>query len=146
MSQQKKETLVLSLTLLITLGLLGIGAWWFFGRSGLKLNEVKNSTEKVGDRSLKDRISFGKKSLIPGETSPAKRAGVEAIAAQNYPEAITNLEAALKIKRNDPEALIFLNNAQIGNRKSYTIAVSVPIRTDLNGLFYLEKHDNNSPL
>jgi branched-chain amino acid transport system substrate-binding protein len=133
MSHQKKETLVLSLTLLITLGLLGIGAWWFFGRSGLKLNEAKNSTEKVGDRALKDRISFGEKSLIPGETSPAKRAGVEAIAAQNYPEAITNLEAALKTKRNDPEALIFLNNARIGNRQSYTIAVSVPIRIDLNG-------------
>lgn len=122
MSQQKKETLVLVLTLLITLGLLGIGAWWFSGRSG----------SKFSDRSLQDRISFGEKTLIFGEISPAKRAGVEAIAAKNYPEAITNLEAALKAKRNDPEALIFLNNARIGNDKSYMIAVTVPLGIDPN--------------
>jgi branched-chain amino acid transport system substrate-binding protein len=132
MSQQKKESLVLGLTLLITLGLLGIGAWWFSSRSGLKLGEGNTATEKVGNRSLKDGISFGEKNFIPGENSPAKRAGIEAIAAKNYPEAITNLEAALATKRNDPETLIFLNNARIGNSKRYTIAVSIPISTDPN--------------
>jgi branched-chain amino acid transport system substrate-binding protein len=133
MSQQKKETLVLVLTLLITLGVLGIGAWWFSTRSGLKLSATNNSTEKFGDFTLKDRISFGEKTLIPDEISPEKRSGIEAIAAQNYPAAVTNLEAALATKRNDPETLIFLNNARIGNSKSYTIAVSVPISTDPNG-------------
>jgi branched-chain amino acid transport system substrate-binding protein len=42
------------------------------------------------------------------------------------------LEAALKSDRNDPEALIYLNNARIGNRKSYAIAASIPIGTAQN--------------
>ena len=74
-----------------------------------------------------------KKSLIPGEVQPAKRDGIEAIAAGNYDKAITNLAAALRVNRNDPEALIFLNNARIGKQKSYSVAVSVPIGSDLNG-------------
>lgn len=133
MSQQKKETLVLALTLLITLGLLGIGAWWFFGRPGVKLNGENAVTENIGNLAVKDRISFGERSLIPGEISPEKRSGIEAIADRNYPEAISQLEAALATRRNDPEALIFLNNAKIGNNKSYTIAVTVPLSTDPNG-------------
>lgn len=133
MSQQKKETLVLVLTLLITLGLLGIGAWWFFSRARLNVSPTNNSLENVGDRGVKERISLGEKALISGDISPAKQAGMAAIAANNYPQAITNLESALTAKRNDPETLIFLNNARIGNNKSYTIAVSVPISTDPNG-------------
>lgn len=133
MSQQKKDTLVLVLTLLITLGLLGIGAWLFSNRSGLKIPQTNNSTYSRGDRSVKDRITFGEKTLMSGESSPAKQAGMAAIAAQNYPEAIANLESALSAKRNDPETLIFLNNAKIGNSKSHAIAVSVPISSDPNG-------------
>jgi len=70
MSQQKKETLVLALTLLITLGLLGIGAWWFFGRSSVKLNGGNAVTENARNLAVKDRISFGERSLISGDISP----------------------------------------------------------------------------
>jgi branched-chain amino acid transport system substrate-binding protein len=42
------------------------------------------------------------------------------------------LETSLQQNRNDPEALIYLNNARIGGGKSYTIAVSVPIATAEN--------------
>ncbi len=50
----------------------------------------------------------------------------------NYNTAIANLEASLQASPNDPEALIYLNNARIGNQKSYTIAAAVPIGSDVN--------------
>ena len=56
-----------------------------------------------------------------------KRDGVAAIANKNYPEAVTKLQAALAENPNSPETRIYFNNALIGNNKSYTIAVSVPI-------------------
>jgi ABC-type branched-subunit amino acid transport system substrate-binding protein len=56
-----------------------------------------------------------------------KKAGVLAIANQNYAEAVTKLQAALVENPNSPETRIYLNNALIGNNKSYTIATSVPI-------------------
>ena len=56
-----------------------------------------------------------------------KRAGVLAIANQNYAEAVSKLQAALIENPNSPETRIYLNNALIGNNKSYTIATSVPI-------------------
>lgn len=136
MSQQKNETVVLVLAFLITLGLVGGGVWWFIN-SGFKPDasitpdsEISGSTTT---QPLQDRISLGEKTLIPGEVPPAKRAGVEAIVAGTYDKAITNLEASLRANRNDPEALIFLNNARIGQQKSYTIAASVPIGTNPNG-------------
>lgn len=136
---QKNETTILVLALLITLGLVCAGVWWFTNRSGVKVGDLLTpNKENPGatiptNQSVQDRISFGEKTLIPGEVPPAKRAGVEAIAAGTYDEAIANLEAALGVNRNDPEARIFLNNARIGKQKSYTIATSVPIGNDPNG-------------
>lgn len=126
MSQQKNEALVLVLALLITLGLLsivGVGVSWF-------ANQPK--VEPPSSQSPQDRISLGEKISIPREAPLAKRSAVEAIAAGDYNKATTNLEASLKRNRNDPEALIFLNNARIGKQKSYAIAASVPIGTDPN--------------
>lgn len=136
---QKNETTILVLALLITLGLVCGGVWWFTNRSGVKVGNLLTPNEEnpgatiPTNQSVQDRISFGEKTLIPGEVPPAKRAGVEAIAAGTYDEAIANLESALRVNRNDPEARIFLNNARIGKQKSYTIATSVPIGTAPNG-------------
>lgn len=137
---QKNETTVLVLAFLITLGLVGGGVWLFNSNSGFKLgnsantrqNEDANSAQ-IDNQSVSERISFGEKTLIPGEVQPAKRAGVQAIAAGQYDKAIPYLEAALRLNRNDPEALIFLNNARISKQKNYTIAASVPIGSDLSG-------------
>ncbi|MCZ0904594.1 ABC transporter substrate-binding protein, partial [Microcoleus sp. HI-ES] len=57
---------------------------------------------------------------------------VGAIASGNYNAAISDLQASLKTNPNDPEALIYLNNARIGTQKSYTIAAAVPIGSDIN--------------
>ncbi|MEH2405610.1 ABC transporter substrate-binding protein [Nostoc sp.] len=129
---QKNETTILALALLLTVGIVGGGVWWFTNGSGFKIGNTIISNQETGSNpSLENRISFGEKTLTPGDISPAKKEGVQAITAKSYDKAIANFTAALKLNRNDPEALIFLNNARIGS-KSYTIVASVPFGTDPN--------------
>ncbi|MHC5598051.1 MAG: ABC transporter substrate-binding protein, partial [Nostoc sp.] len=128
---QKNETKILALALLLTVGIVGGGVWWFTNGSGVKIgNTIIPNQETGSNPSLQDRITFGEKILTPGDISPAKKEGVQAIAAKSYDQAIANFTAALKLNRNDPETLIFLNNARIKSSKSYTIVASVPIGTD----------------
>lgn len=133
---QKKETTILVLALLITLGLVGVGAWLFksviFDQVSVKPTP-DSSPIKPSVQLVTAPLSFGEKTLIPGKVTPAKQAGVEALAAGKWSEAVTNLQQALKENRNDPETLIYLNNAKIANNKSYTIATSVPLGTDPSG-------------
>ncbi|MBN4004811.1 hypothetical protein [Nostoc sp. LPT] len=129
---QKNETTILALALLLTVGIVGGGFWWFTN-NGVKIGNTNIQNQQPGNNSsLQDRISFGEKSFTPGDISPVKKEGVQAIAAKSYDKAIANFTAALKLNRNDPEALIFLNNARIGSSKSYTIVASVPFGTDPN--------------
>ncbi|MEQ9000659.1 MAG: ABC transporter substrate-binding protein [Coleofasciculus sp. B1-GNL1-01] len=74
----------------------------------------------------------GDKLLVPSLTNRDKQAGVQGIAAGAFPTAIDELTTSLRENRNDPEALIYLNNARIGTQKSYTIAVSVPLGNTVN--------------
>ncbi|MEH1769936.1 MAG: ABC transporter substrate-binding protein [Nostoc sp.] len=130
---QKNEIKILALSLLLTVGIVGGGVWLFTKNSGVKIGNTAIPNQDAGNNtSLQDRISFGEKSLTPGDISPVKKEGVQAIAAKSYDQAIANFTAALKLNRNDPEALIFLNNARIGSSKSYTIVASVPFGTDPN--------------
>ncbi len=128
---QKKETAVLILTLLITLGLIGAGIWLF--KDSIFSQQEPNSNPSPSNRQpIAQRISFGENILTPGTASPAKREGIQAFADASYDKAVANLQAALKIKQNDPEALIYFNNARIGSEKNYTIAASVPLTTETN--------------
>ena len=136
---QKNETVVLVVSLVVTLALVAIGAWWFTkGRdmnpSGVSVNPSSpgETPSTQSNQVFQERISAGEKLLIPTNPTPEKQAAIKAIASSNYTEAVTQLEASLKSDRNDPEALIYLNNARIGNQKSYTIAASVPITSDVN--------------
>lgn len=72
-------------------------------------------------------LSQGEKILIADASNPDKQAGVEAIAAGNFPVAVTKLQAARQALRNDPETLIYLNNARLGSTPALTIAAVVPI-------------------
>jgi ABC-type branched-subunit amino acid transport system substrate-binding protein/serine/threonine protein kinase len=83
---------------------------------------------------IANRSSMGEKILLSVEGNKdtdkfkeLKRAGVTAIANHNYPEAITKLQAALAENPNSPETRIYLNNALVGDKKSYTIAAVAPI-------------------
>lgn len=139
---QKNETAVLVLSLLITIGLAGAGIWWLTSRSstnvgGLSPQNQTFSKSPTGnspqsEQAIGQRLSAGKKLLIPEQATTTKQAAIQAIASGNYNAAISDLQASLKTNRNDPEALIYLNNARIADRKSYTIAAAVPIGADLN--------------
>ena len=136
----KNETTVLVLSLVVTLALVATGLWWFKnnigkpGETGSQSNDgATTSTEsKASNQPVQQRISAGEKLLISSGATPEKQAGIKAIASGNYNAAVSQLEAALKSDRNDPEALIYLNNARIGKQKSYIIAASVPIGSDAN--------------
>ena len=90
-----------------------------------------DSSERINSQSSQ-KFSQGEKILILQTTTPEKELAVAAFANGNYDEAASLFSASLKILPNDPEALIYLNNAQIGQEKSYSIAVSTPIGYDIN--------------
>jgi branched-chain amino acid transport system substrate-binding protein len=134
---QKKETTILLLALLITLGLGGVGFWIFnliSGKNpevnGESVSSGKPTTEVPNNSITSNKISFGETILTPGEPATSKSKGFQALKEKNYDQAITELSAAIKAKPNDPEALIALNNAKIKAGKNYAIAVSVPFSTD----------------
>ena len=78
------------------------------------------------------RLSWGERVLIPQTTTLEKELAVAAFAKGNYYHAASLLTASLKATANDPESLIYLNNARIGAAKAYSIAVSIPIGSDVN--------------
>lgn len=148
MSKPKQETLPLIAALLLTALLIGGGLWWFGRRlASLNAGTGKLPSGNLGQPNLgqpnlgqpvADRLSTGERLLVLEANAEAavlsqKQAGAAALAAQNYPEAVAAFTAALKVKRNDPEALIYLNNARIGQQAAFEIAVAVPIDTNLNG-------------
>ena len=81
---------------------------------------------------LDQRFSQGEKILIPQTTTPQKKLAVAAFKQGKYEEAESLFSESLRDLPNDPESLIYLNNARIGEDKSYSIAVSIPIGTNLN--------------
>ncbi|MBD2576912.1 ABC transporter substrate-binding protein [Oscillatoria sp. FACHB-1406] len=131
---QRNETPALILALLITLALLGGGFWLFknqFATGGGR--ESNNSILNRGNGSAtSERQSLGEKILLAADTTPQKQAGVEALAKGDVEGAIAQFQASLKAKANDPETLIYLNNAKATNRNPFKIAVSVPIGGNLD--------------
>jgi ABC-type branched-subunit amino acid transport system substrate-binding protein/serine/threonine protein kinase len=116
------------MAVVLAIGLVGlstiiISRIWQTANSGSTMSDLLTKQSSMGERILlsiegdKDTDKFKK----------LKRAGVLAIANKKYAEAVTKLEAALAENPNAPETRIYLNNALIGDNKSYTIAVSVPI-------------------
>lgn len=77
-------------------------------------------------------LSQGDKILIGDASNADKQAGVQAFAAGDFPTAAAKLQAARQLLRNDPETLIYLNNARLGNAPALTIAVAVPITNNTN--------------
>ncbi len=126
---KRNEMLVLILALLITGALLFMGLHWVVGQ----LAPQSHGTQPA-QTAIVDRISSGNRGLVIANESPAKQAGVAAFAAKDFSRAIEQFKAARQGNRNDPEALIYLNNAQLlqNPRSSLKIAVSVPIGSNLN--------------
>ena len=117
----------ITLTVMLVLG----GFWWLKEQNSVVVSPLTyNSTET--EFQLRERFSQGEKVLIPQMIAPEKELAVAAFAQGKYEEAVSLLSASLKTLANDPEALIYLNNARIGQEKSYSIAVSVPIGSNIN--------------
>lgn len=128
---QRNETLPLVLALFVTAGVVGSGLWWY--RNTIPTPKPPTSGEStVTSNSKSAQLSLGDKLLIADKITPEKQAAIEALKQGNYNQAVAQLEATLQASRNDPEALIYLNNARIGNNKAYTIATSVPIGVEIN--------------
>jgi branched-chain amino acid transport system substrate-binding protein len=131
------ETKTLLITLTISLSVLTIGLEWLIHYFGLDLTSLPIpkyefiSNTKSSEQSLK-RISSGEKILVEANASPEKKAGIQAFANKDYAVAINLWELSLKRQPNDPETLIYLNNAKVANRNPIQIAVSVPIGDNLD--------------
>ena len=84
------------------------------------------------------RISSGEKLLISQNTNPDKEKGIRAISNKNFEDAIRHFRNSLQKNKNDPESLIYLNNAiakqnaELYTGKKLKIAVNVPINEESN--------------
>jgi branched-chain amino acid transport system substrate-binding protein len=82
---------------------------------------------------IQKRLSLGSKLLITADDYPAKQTAIQAFASGNYVIAVNQFNTSLQNHRNDPEALIYTNNATAALKGSaLKIAVSVPIGRNLN--------------
>ena len=94
-------------------------------------NSNSSNTNSNPSSLIEASVSAGEKILIPAST-PEKSTAASAFAQGDYSGAVSGFSAALTKNKNDPESVIYLNNAKIGKNKSLTIAVSVPIGSDAN--------------
>lgn len=117
---------------LVIVGLCGSLVYWF--NSGEGKSPFQIIAEK---KNIQKRISSGNKILVTADNSIEKQAGVTAFTDGNYGAALAKFDSALESDRNDPEALIYLNNAtaiakkEIAHKDIYKIGVSVPIGENL---------------
>lgn len=122
-SSLRSRSLVLPLTASMGIGAIAL-ATWLMNRPPTPAIAPLESPNPI-----LSQISFGEKILTPGKTAVTKQAGVDHIAAGDLEQAATLLEKARRSHPADPETLIYLNNARIGEKKSYTVAVAVPLST-----------------
>ncbi|MEB3226472.1 MAG: ABC transporter substrate-binding protein [Synechococcus sp.] len=132
----RNDTAALLGALVITLGLLGAGAWWFLGQNQ-SLQLPTPLEDLLGEGNTTARFSRGEKLLLQGDRQPEKEQGIAAYGAGNFPEAIRLFQASLQVSPNDPETLIYLNNAKIQqqapNAQAIAIVVSLPVDTETSG-------------
>ena len=130
MSQENNNRFALYATLL-ALGLVGgisLLLWAITSRVDRAV-QVNQNGSALGDASLpealRSRVSTGEEALFE-EPSAEKAEGIQAIAQNNYADAITAFNASLAEEPNDPETFIYRNNARIGDNRARTVAVVVP--------------------
>jgi branched-chain amino acid transport system substrate-binding protein len=132
---QKNEMPLLILSLLITVALLG-GGFWFFRKQilgGLSPDNSQVDSPTQISRQDGQRISLGNTILVKADATSQKKAGVAAFAKGDYATAIARFQSSLQEQRNDPETLIYLNNAKAATTPNpIKIAVVVPVGGNLN--------------
>lgn len=127
-TQSKKTTPPPIVFLLIGLAA-AFGLWKFAPHP---FNWPQSIMTRSNRSPIADRSSLGDKILISGTITDAKQAGVEAFAKGDYQAAAQFFQTSLQTLRNDPESLIYLNNAKVSDRPARRIAVVVPIGSNPN--------------
>jgi branched-chain amino acid transport system substrate-binding protein len=135
-----RKNIVLSLYVII-LASIGPLVFWLSNRQGYEslhgqFSQFLSSWWKgsmMSPVSLDRKLSQGEEVLITANTNPQKQAGVIAFGKGDYTMAIDRFQKSLKIERNDPETLIYLNNAKAARSgKILRIATIAPISSNLN--------------
>jgi branched-chain amino acid transport system substrate-binding protein len=121
----------------ILLGILGVFGWYKF-----KPFSPQGVIEVVGKASpgstftsqsaLISRFSSGERLLIGANASEGKQQGIAAYEQQDYAQAAEYFKQSLAQDPNDPETLIYFNNAQVAALQPLKIAVVVPIGSNLD--------------
>jgi branched-chain amino acid transport system substrate-binding protein len=86
---------------------------------------TRSPTQDSSPRDVADWLSEGERFLFASR-DPAKQSAAAALKQGNFAAAIPQLEALRQKYRNDPEVLIYLNNARLGTSPAVTAAVVVP--------------------
>ncbi|MFM6347837.1 MAG: tetratricopeptide repeat protein, partial [Dolichospermum sp.] len=58
------------------------------------------------------KISRGERTLFPNKNNPSRDQGIAALKNGNYQEAAKLFQQAIKANQNDPEVVIYYNNAR----------------------------------
>ena len=143
----KKKNIVLFVYVII-LSLIGPLIFWVSNQETnnnavVKLDKVdrtaksnslfNNSSSNKRQINIQDRLSLGEKILVSADNNPTKQGGMIAFANGDYNTAHTQFLSSLQVYANDPEALIYANNAIANLQKNeLRIGVSVPIGGNLN--------------
>jgi branched-chain amino acid transport system substrate-binding protein len=116
----------------ILLGLAIFGGTIWFKRNYYPSNPVQSIIQsQSSSESTSQRFSLGERLLI-ANTTKEKQAGINAFAQKDYQSAIALFQASLAKFPNDPETLIYLNNAQVATASPVKIAIVAPTSSDLN--------------
>jgi branched-chain amino acid transport system substrate-binding protein len=106
------------------------------GSSEINDGIAENATSKsdvAKSDVAKDVISLGQTLFFPEDGTSSKLQGAEAFTTGNYATAQALFDQSLQQKPNDPEALIYSNNAKAFLHNPLEIAVCVPGNADGNG-------------
>ncbi|MEH2213981.1 ABC transporter substrate-binding protein [Nostoc sp.] len=129
----KKE----NLRLLISLGLAGVmvaAILWLISKfSSTIVTTSSNPTQTSSSFTNKSSLmNLGTRILVKVQTSPEKTDGVKAFADKDFSTAVNKFTDSLKNNPNDPETLIYLNNAKIArdNLEAIKVAIVAPINFD----------------
>jgi branched-chain amino acid transport system substrate-binding protein len=123
MAQKKQTSTFMGLWLLTVLVLFGVPLFFLDRITHLVIGNITASSERLEQQ----RISTGGKILVATDATVQKKSAVEAFSEGDLATAIEQFQASLKIQPNDPESLIYLNNARVADRNPIKIAAVVPV-------------------
>ena len=97
------------------------------------LNSLLGNSTNINHDLAKDAISKGETLFFPEDGTSSKLRAAEAFTSGNYATAQALFDQSLQQKPNDPEGLIYSNNAKASLHDPLEIAVCVPGNADSNG-------------